>query len=58
MLTECWECGASISDAADACPRCGAPAMTEMERRDDKRLGWRIVGAVWLMIIVGVALAI
>lgn len=47
------------SDRAKVCPYCGAPDPLDGKRKaNDKRLAWRIVGAVWLMIVVGLSLAI
>jgi hypothetical protein len=31
-MIECWECGRKISDAAIACPGCGAPKRTEPDQ--------------------------
>lgn len=57
MLIECWECSMNCSDKARTCPYCGAPDPHRgKERRADRRLGWRIVGGVWFIVLVAVAL--
>lgn len=35
-LISCLECKAEISDKAKSCPKCGAPAMEEQNKRKQK----------------------
>ncbi|WP_186251689.1 zinc ribbon domain-containing protein [Burkholderia gladioli] len=47
-LVKCGECGAEISDKADACVRCGAP----IKKNLSKRAAWITAGVV---VVCGVA---
>lgn len=64
-LTECKECGSSVSDTAATCPHCGvyAPALTQAQKEEvdvafkravHGRLGgWLFFGGVLWLIAVG-----
>lgn len=59
-LIPCKECGAKISELARACPRCGYPNETPVERlgidavthKKDMTMGWGAV-AIGLVIVIG-----
>lgn len=51
----CWECQAAVSDAASACPKCGAPIGGAMTLEKPVREGATGLG---LKIAVGVAVGV
>jgi predicted nucleic acid-binding Zn ribbon protein len=56
-LIQCHECSAQISDHARTCPKCGAPVIATIKRRQKAALvdlGIRAVFAVIVIIIVSV----
>jgi len=48
QLVKCAACGADISKAAGACPKCGHPRGPSMERR--------IIGVVILLAVIAAGL--
>lgn len=54
-LTTCSECGAQISDKAEACPKCGAPqrGAVTIQATAKRYKGAQLAGA--LLVGVGVA---
>jgi ABC-type ATPase with predicted acetyltransferase domain len=50
-LKKCHECGAEISTAAKACPKCGAPAPLEA-------IGKGLMGLGCLLILVPIAIVL
>jgi hypothetical protein len=46
-LINCRECGSSISDVADKCPRCGSPTAIAIRQKKKKNILFGIVGGIF-----------
>lgn len=63
-LIKCHECGAEISDAAKACPKCGAPVQPQYQTvqtqpaaqppRPDNGMIWSILNTVLCCVPLGI----
>jgi uncharacterized paraquat-inducible protein A len=51
-LIKCHECDNSVSDRANACPKCGAPVIARLQRRRKANLIQLAISLIFLAIVI------